>query len=370
VVILLAGSLTLVAYVFAGYPAVAALLARLCPRPVHAHAGFTPKISLIILAYNEQDVIEAKLRNVAELDYPPERLEVLVVTDGSDDGTAERAGRTPGVSVLHRPERRGKLAAINRGVEASTGEVLVFSDANNLYSLNAIRELVRPLSDPAVGLVTGRKAIEAEGGSALDQVEGLYWRYESKIKEWESASGSVVGVAGEILAFRREAYRSPPARAVRAAGRLRRAGLGDHRGRGGAPGPDHHRPRAGVAAVATGLASQPSAACVAGHLAQGTAPAGAVGAALRRGEQPPTCPKPILGSSPARPPGPLLWCRRARMAQRAHRTPQPLDVPAVLLLSHERGHPEGSTRLRGRPAGGRLGEGPARLTAAGAGRDG
>ena len=211
VVILLAGSLTLVAYVFAGYPAITALLARLCPRPVHAHAGFTPKISLIILAYNEQDVIEAKLRNVAELDYPPERLEVLVVTDGSDDGTAERAGRTPGVSVLHRPERRGKLAAINRGVEASTGEVLVFSDANNLYSLNAIRELVRPLSDPAVGLVTGRKAIEAEGGSALDQVEGLYWRYESKIKEWESASGSVVGVAGEILAFRREAYRSPPA---------------------------------------------------------------------------------------------------------------------------------------------------------------
>jgi cellulose synthase/poly-beta-1,6-N-acetylglucosamine synthase-like glycosyltransferase len=211
VVTLLAGSLALVAYVFAGYPAIAALLSRLRPRPVHAQAGFTPTISLIVLAFNEADVIEAKLRNVAELDYPPDRLEVVVVTDGSDDGTPERADRMPGISVLHRPQRRGKLAAMNRGVQSSSGEVLVFSDANNLYSRNALRELVAPLGDPAVGLVTGRKAIADVDGSALDHAEGLYWRYESKIKEWESASGSVVGVAGEILAFRRAAYRSPQA---------------------------------------------------------------------------------------------------------------------------------------------------------------
>lgn len=210
-VVLLAGSLALVAYVFAGYPAIVALLSRLCPRPVQGEAGFTPAISLIILAHNESDVIEAKLRNAAELDYPPERLEVVVVTDGSDDATPERAGRMPGVRVLHRPERRGKLAAMNRAVETATGDVLVFSDANNLYSRDALRELVRPLADPAVGLVTGRKAIDDAQGSALDRAEGLYWRYESKIKEWESASGSVVGVAGEILAFRREAYRSPEA---------------------------------------------------------------------------------------------------------------------------------------------------------------
>ena len=210
-VALLAGSLALVAYVFAGYPAVLAVLSRLRPRPVHEDPGFTPRISLIILAHNESEVIEAKLRNVAELDYPPDRIEVVVVTDGSDDDTPNRAGRVPGVRVLHRPERRGKLAAMNRALEASTGEMLVFSDANNLYSGDALRELVRPLADPAVGLVTGRKVIADVGGRALDRAEGLYWRYESKIKEWESASGSVVGVAGEILAFRREAYRSPEA---------------------------------------------------------------------------------------------------------------------------------------------------------------
>lgn len=208
---LLTGSLALVAYVFAGYPAIVALLARLQPRPAQEDGEFTPPISLIILAYNESEVIEAKLRNAAELDYPQELLEVLVVADGSDDDTAERAGAMPGVRVLHRPERQGKLAAMNRAVAASTGEVLVFSDANNLYSHDALRELVRPLADPTVGLVTGRKAIDDGEGRALDQAEGLYWRYESKIKEWESASGSVVGVAGEILAFRRDAYRSPEA---------------------------------------------------------------------------------------------------------------------------------------------------------------
>ena len=125
--------------------------------------------------------------------------------------TPQRASSVPGIRVLHRPERLGKLAAMNRGVEASTGDVLVFSDANNLYSRDALRELVRPLADPGVGLVTGRKVIDDGQGDALDRAEGLYWRYESKLKEWESASGSVVGVAGEILAFRREAYRSPDA---------------------------------------------------------------------------------------------------------------------------------------------------------------
>jgi biofilm PGA synthesis N-glycosyltransferase PgaC len=206
---LFAGSLALVAYVFAGYPAIVALLSRWRPRPVDERPGSPPTISLVILAYNEAEVIEAKLRNVAELDYPADRLQVLVVTDGSDDDTPRRAAGVPGVRVLHRPERRGKLAAMNRAVEASTGDVLVFSDANNLYSRDALRELVRPLSDPEVGLVTGRKMIDDGQGADLDRAEGLYWRYESKIKEWESAGGSVVGVAGEILAFRRAAYRSP-----------------------------------------------------------------------------------------------------------------------------------------------------------------
>jgi len=206
---LLLGSLGLVAYVFVGYPAIMAVLARIAAKPVRGDDSFTPTVSLIIAAHNEAAVIDEKLDNVAALDYPREALQVIVAADGSDDDTAERAARHPGVIALHRPERLGKLAAINRALDAATGEVLVFSDANNLYSPNAVRELVAPLADPTVGLVAGAKVIDASGGRSLDQAEGLYWRYESKLKEWESATGSAIGAPGEILAFRRQAYRTP-----------------------------------------------------------------------------------------------------------------------------------------------------------------
>lgn len=210
-VAVLLGSIGLVVYVFAGYPAIVALLARVRSRPVHGDPQFTPLVTLVIAAHNEEDVIEAKLRNVAELDYPDDRLEVIVAADGSDDATAERAARFPRVKVLHRPERLGKLAAITRAVAESSGEVLIFSDANNMYSRGAVRELVAPLADPSVGVVGGRKAIDDGSGRALDRAEGLYWRYESKLKEWESSIGSVIGAPGEIVAFRREAYRTPDA---------------------------------------------------------------------------------------------------------------------------------------------------------------
>lgn len=207
---LLAGSLGLIAYTFAGYPALIALWARFRPRPARSDHTFAPRISLIILAFNEVEFIERRLRNALELDYPRDQLELIVVTDGSSDDTPERARRVPGVQVLHRPERGGKLAAMNRGAERSSGDLLVFSDANNAYSVNALRELAAPFADPAVGMVTGRKAIDDGTGRPLDRAEGLYWRYESKLKAWESAVGSVVGAAGEIVAFRREAYKSPP----------------------------------------------------------------------------------------------------------------------------------------------------------------
>jgi biofilm PGA synthesis N-glycosyltransferase PgaC len=212
--LLLTASLGVIANVFAGYPAAIALLARLRPRPLRGEPDFTPAISLVILAHNEADVIEEKLRNVRELDYPQERLEVLVVTDGSSDDTPERARSFPGVRVLHEPERRGKLVAMNRGLQVASNDILVFSDANNLYTRDALRELVAVFADPSVGAATGRKSIDDGSGRALDRAEGIYWRYESKIKQWESLAGSVVGVCGEILAFRREAYQPPVEGAV------------------------------------------------------------------------------------------------------------------------------------------------------------
>lgn len=207
---LLFGSVGLIAYTFVGYPALAGVLARVRPDPVRSDPGFEPTVSLVIAAYNEEDVIEQRLRNAHELDYPRERLEVMVVADGSDDGTPDVAARVPGTKVLYQPERRGKLAAVERAAREATGEIIVVTDANNTYSPNALRELVAPFADPRVGVVTGRKMIAGADMRALDQAEGLYWRYEAKIKEWEAAFGSVTGVAGEILAFRREAFYSPP----------------------------------------------------------------------------------------------------------------------------------------------------------------
>jgi poly-beta-1,6-N-acetyl-D-glucosamine synthase len=208
--IVFAGAVGLVTYAFAGYPALVATLARVRPRPVLADPAFEPSVSLIVVAYNEEDVIGDRLRNCLELDYPSERVELIVIADGSDDRTAAIAREFAGVKVLYQSERRGKLHAMNRAATAATGDVLVFSDANNRYSGDALRELVAPFADPAVGVVSGRKAIDDGTGRPLDQAEGLYWRYESRVKEWETRSGSVTAVAGEIIAFRREAFPQVP----------------------------------------------------------------------------------------------------------------------------------------------------------------
>jgi cellulose synthase/poly-beta-1,6-N-acetylglucosamine synthase-like glycosyltransferase len=205
-VVVLASAIGLIAYTFVGYPAIVAALARVRPRPTRHDPDFQPTVSLIVAAYNEEDVIAWRLANIADLEYPVDRLQVIVVADGSDDGTADLARAVPGATVLHRPERAGKRAAIERGVAAADGELLVLTDANNRFTRETLRALVAPFADPTVGVVTGRKAIDDGSGRSLDRAEGLYWRYESRIKRWESAIGSTTGVAGEILAFRREAF--------------------------------------------------------------------------------------------------------------------------------------------------------------------
>jgi poly-beta-1,6-N-acetyl-D-glucosamine synthase len=214
VLVVFAAAVGVIVYTFVGYPAIVAALARVRPRPVRADDSFEPSVSLIVVAHNEADVIAARLENCFELDYPRDRLEVIVAADGSDDATAEIAGRFAGVRVLHRPERRGKLAAMNRAATAAGGDILVFSDANNSYEAGALRHLVAPFADPAVGSTTGRKAIDDGSARPLDGAEGLYWRYESRLKEWESRIGSTAAVAGEILAFRREAFPAAPAGSI------------------------------------------------------------------------------------------------------------------------------------------------------------
>lgn len=206
---ILYGSAGLVLYTFAGYPAIMAARARLSPLPVRRDDDYRPRISLIVAACDEEDFIAAKLEQIDALDYPAELIELIVAADGSRDHTVEIARAHASARVMHRPERRGKLAAVERAIAACSGDIIVLTDANNHFTREALIELTAPFADPAVGAVTGRKAIDDGTGRPLDRLENLYWRYESALKRWESATGSTAAAAGEILAFRREAYRSP-----------------------------------------------------------------------------------------------------------------------------------------------------------------
>jgi cellulose synthase/poly-beta-1,6-N-acetylglucosamine synthase-like glycosyltransferase len=202
--------IVLIGYVYVGYPVFLVLLAGL-RRKQEAYPIITPQISLLIAAYNEQDVIASKLENTLALDYPTERLQVVVATDGSDDHTPQivETFAERGVELSHDFHRRGKMAAINRALPRLKHEIIVLSDANNLYAPDALIELVKPFSDARVGAVTGSKNI-LDDPDAHAKADGLYWRYESAIKKYETALGSCTGVAGEILAIRRSLYRPPP----------------------------------------------------------------------------------------------------------------------------------------------------------------
>ncbi len=204
----------LIGYVYFGYPFILALLARLRPAP-RDYLPATPAVTLLIAAYNEQDVIASKLENALSLDYPADRLQILVAADGSDDRTVEvvRSFGARGVELSYDAQRRGKMAAINRAMPMARHGIVVFSDANNLYAKDTLRELLKPFSDLKVGAVSGRKKI-IDDDNLLGKADSLYWRYESFIKENETRLSSCTGVSGEILAIRRELYRAPSDKAI------------------------------------------------------------------------------------------------------------------------------------------------------------
>ena len=199
----------LLAYVYIGYPLLVGILAKLFPQPAGSPAGEEPSVSIVISAYNEAPVIAAKIENSLALEFPAEHLEVIVVSDCSDDGTDEivRNCAGQGVRLVRQNQRLGKSAALNYAVPQARGSILVFSDANALYQPDAIRHLVRHFSDPKVGYVVGnaryyKKSIE----SASAESEGLYWKLETYLKKKESAFESVVGGDGAIYAIRRELF--------------------------------------------------------------------------------------------------------------------------------------------------------------------
>jgi len=199
------GSLGALAWTHVGYPAALGVLARLRPRPVRRE-DVTPSVALVVSAHDEEEVIGRRVENLLELDYPAERFEIVVASDGSTDRTdaivEEIAAREPQVRLLRCP-REGKVAAQHRSVRETSSDVLAFTDANTEWKPDALRMLVRNLADPEVGYVCGQLRLESADGANL---EGLYWRYEVWVREQESACSSITAGNGAIYAVRREAY--------------------------------------------------------------------------------------------------------------------------------------------------------------------
>lgn len=202
-----AASVALILYVYAGYPMLVFLVARLFGKPVQ-RAPFEPNVSFIITAFNEELDIGKKLENTFELDYPAEKIEVIVASDASTDATDAivKEFSVRGVKLVRQAERRGKTAAQNLAVEHSAGEIIVFSDATSDYEPNAIREMVRNFTDPTVGCVAGRLNYVDEAKTSVGSAARSYWSYEVSLKRAESWAGSLIGVSGCIYAVRRANY--------------------------------------------------------------------------------------------------------------------------------------------------------------------
>jgi biofilm PGA synthesis N-glycosyltransferase PgaC len=166
-----------------------------------------PTCTLLIAAYNEEDFILEKIRNTLALEYPKDKLELLFITDGSDDGTPEILAGFPEITLLHQPKRMGKVDALHRAMEHIKTEIVIFTDANTILNKNALTNIARHYQDRSIGAVAGEKRIEtdleADAGTAG---EGFYWRYESTLKKWDSELYTVVGAAGELFSIRTDLY--------------------------------------------------------------------------------------------------------------------------------------------------------------------
>ena len=197
-------------YPYAGYPLCVALLRLIRSRPVRA-GPITPRVTVVISAYNEAGHIEATVRNKLNQDYPHALLDVMVASDGSTDETDAVLGRlaqqNPRLSFFRQQPRSGKTAALNSLIERAKGEIIVFADANSMYRPDTVRQLVAPFADPEVGYVTGQMRYVDPHGSLIGDGCSAYMRYENLLRRYETDIGSIVGVDGGVDAVRRCLYR-------------------------------------------------------------------------------------------------------------------------------------------------------------------
>lgn len=213
--------LTIVFYTYIGYGLVLYLLVALKrllkgrKQPPVVTDDELPQITLMICAYNEEDIIREKMKNIRQLDYPREKLCIMWVTDGSNDHSNELLSEYPEVTLVYSPERRGKAAAIQHGLSENKSPFVVFTDANTMLNTSSIRTIAQLFLDSKVGCVSGEKRVAArvEGETAAEG-EGLYWKYESTLKRWDSELYSAMGAAGELFAIRMSIYREAPSNAL------------------------------------------------------------------------------------------------------------------------------------------------------------
>lgn len=198
----------MVVYNYAGYPLLVFLLNKLKNKKTPSGSRHLPSVSFIVAAYNEEDCIEEKILNSLEQDYPEQHIEYIFITDGSSDKTMEIILHYPQIRLLHSPDRKGKSAALNRAVKEAKHDILIFSDANTILNPDAVRNITRHYSRPEVGGVAGEKKVLNTSGSGgeVGAGEGMYWKYESALKQLDSDFYSVVGAAGELFSLRRSLY--------------------------------------------------------------------------------------------------------------------------------------------------------------------
>lgn len=198
----------IVFYAYVGYGIVLFVLVKLkrlftANQKADTNPDYEPEVTLFIAAYNEKDFVAEKIKNSRQLDYPADKLHMVWVTDGSNDGTPELLSQYEGISLHHLDARNGKIGAMNRGMKFVTTPIVVFCDANTMLGNESIRRIVKLFSDPKVGCVSGEKRIFGkEKDGAAGAGEGLYWKYESTLKKWDAELYSVVGAAGELFAIR------------------------------------------------------------------------------------------------------------------------------------------------------------------------
>ncbi len=200
-------SLFLIFYTFFGYGILLFFIVKMRimlkgRRPLPDNGGNWPTLTLIVSAYNEELCIEEKITNSLSLEYPKNKIKYLFITDGSNDSTPDIIKKFPLIKLMHQPERRGKIAAIERAMKEVDTEIVIFTDANTLLNNKALVNIARHYHDPKVGAVSGEKRVSIEEVADATAGEGFYWKYESKLKTWDSELYSVVGAAGELFSVR------------------------------------------------------------------------------------------------------------------------------------------------------------------------